>query len=74
MDMDGDYSFMLFFILLLLKNEKTQSQLAKAGMNRSLSLYGNIYEGESESGIVIQMFLDSNEKIISAFPIYEGDV
>lgn len=37
-------------------------------------LYGNVYEGESESGIVIQMFLDSNEKIISAFPIYEGDV
>lgn len=31
---------------------------------------GNIYEGESQ-GLTIQMYLTDNDKIISAFPIYE---
>lgn len=31
---------------------------------------GNIYEGESQ-GLTIQMYLTDNNKIISAFPIYE---
>lgn len=32
---------------------------------------GNTYEGESHHGISIQMYLTDNNKIISAFPIYE---
>lgn len=34
---------------------------------------GNTYVGESENGLGITMYLDANDKIISAFPIYEGD-
>lgn len=33
-------------------------------------LTGNTYEGISEEGITIHMYLDDNEKIISAFPIF----
>ncbi|HLR72383.1 MAG TPA: EndoU domain-containing protein [Pseudogracilibacillus sp.] len=33
---------------------------------------GNTYEGLTEEGIIIRMYLDTSEKIISAFPIYEG--
>lgn len=33
----------------------------------------NTYVGESENGLGITMYLDANDKIISAFPIYEGD-
>lgn len=35
-------------------------------------IQGNTYEGLTEEGIIIQMYLDDNEKIISAFPVYEG--
>lgn len=31
---------------------------------------GNTYEGLTKDGIVIRMYLDNQEKIISAFPIY----
>lgn len=31
---------------------------------------GNTYEGLTEEGMIIQMYLNNNEKIISAFPIY----
>lgn len=31
---------------------------------------GNTFEGLTEEGIVIRMYLDNDEKIISAFPIY----
>ena len=31
---------------------------------------GNRYRGISSGGIEIEMFLDNNNKIISAFPIY----
>ena len=31
---------------------------------------GNRYEGIAENGITIGMFLDSEEHIISAFPLY----
>ncbi len=31
---------------------------------------GNTYEGLTDEGPVIRMYLDDNEKIISAFPIY----
>lgn|SRR5690625_1319852 len=34
-------------------------------------LTGNTYEGLTEEGISVQMYLDNNEKIISAFPVYE---
>ena len=34
---------------------------------------GNGYIGESKSGIEVYMFLDKDDKILSAFPIYEGD-
>lgn len=34
---------------------------------------GNTYVGESENGLGITMYLDANDKIISAFPIYERD-
>lgn len=34
---------------------------------------GNTYEGMTEEGIIIRMYLDQSEKIISAFPVYEGD-
>lgn len=33
---------------------------------------GNTYEGLTEEGIIVRMYLDNNEKIISAFPVYEG--
>lgn len=39
-----------------------------AYVNRTF-LQGNTYEGLSETGIVIHMYLDQNEKIISAFPV-----
>jgi|SRR5690625_157266 len=31
---------------------------------------GNTYEGLTDEGIIIRMYLDDKEKIISAFPIY----
>lgn len=33
---------------------------------------GNTYEGLTDEGIVVRMYLDNNDKIISAFPVYEG--
>lgn len=36
-------------------------------------IQGNTYEGLTDEGIVIQMYLNKQEKIISAFPVYEGD-
>lgn len=33
---------------------------------------GNTYEGLTVEGIIIRMYLDHNNKIISAFPVYEG--
>lgn len=36
-------------------------------------LTGNTYAGLSEDGIVIHMYLDDKDKIISAFPLYEGE-
>jgi len=38
-----------------------------------VNLRGNTYIGESDGGLEIEMYLDSDDKIISAFPIYEGD-
>lgn len=37
------------------------------------NLTGNTYAGLSEDGIVIQMYLNEEEQIISAFPEYEGE-
>lgn len=31
---------------------------------------GNTYEGLTDEGIVVRMYLDNNEQIISAFPVY----
>lgn len=36
-------------------------------------IQGNTYEGISANGIVIQMYVNGNDQIISAFPVYEGD-
>lgn len=36
-------------------------------------LQGNTYEGLTDEGIIIQMYLNNNDQIISAFPVYEGD-
>lgn len=36
-------------------------------------IQGNTYEGLTEEGIIIQMYLNNNEQIISAFPVYEGE-
>lgn len=36
----------------------------------STLITGNTYEGLSDEGQVIRMYLDNNEKIISAFPVY----
>src|SRR5699024_11062039 len=33
---------------------------------------GNTYEGLTEEGIIVRMYIDNNDKIISAFPVYEG--
>lgn len=33
---------------------------------------GNTYEGMTEEGIIIRMYLNQSDKIISAFPVYEG--
>lgn len=33
---------------------------------------GNTYEGLTEEGMIIRMYLDQKERIISAFPVYEG--
>lgn len=32
---------------------------------------GNTFEGVTSDGVVIRMYLDNNEQIISAFPVYE---
>jgi len=32
---------------------------------------GNTFEGLTSDGVVIRMYLDNNEQIISAFPVYE---
>lgn len=37
--------------------------------NSKVYLSGNTYEGMTDEGIVIRMYLDQNEQIISAFPI-----
>lgn len=34
---------------------------------------GNTYEGLTTEGVVIRMYLDEKEQIISAFPIYDGE-
>lgn len=31
---------------------------------------GNTYEGLTDEGIIVRMYLDNNEQIISAFPVY----
>lgn len=36
-------------------------------------LTGNTYAGLTEDGMVIQMYLNDDEQIISAFPEYEGE-
>lgn len=41
--------------------------------NNRVNTRGNTYVGESENGLGITMYLDANDKIISSFPIYEGD-
>lgn len=33
---------------------------------------GNTYEGLTGEDVIIRMYLDQNDKIISAFPVYEG--
>ena len=33
---------------------------------------GNTYEGMTEEGIIVRMYLNESDKIISAFPVYEG--
>jgi len=33
-------------------------------------LTGNTYEGLTDTGVVIRMYLDNKDKIISAFPVY----
>ena len=38
-----------------------------------VNLRGNAYVGESDGGLEIEMYLDADNKIISAFPIYKGD-
>ena len=36
-------------------------------------LEGNTYEGLTKDGIIVQMYLNGNNEIISAFPVYEGE-
>lgn len=36
----------------------------------SAFISGNTYEGLTEDGVTVRMYLDNNEKIISAFPVY----
>lgn len=38
-----------------------------------VNLRGNAYVWESDGGLEIEMYLDADNKIISAFPIYKGD-
>ncbi|HZS79175.1 MAG TPA: EndoU domain-containing protein, partial [Ktedonobacteraceae bacterium] len=39
--------------------------------NNRLHITGNTYLGETSSGMVVQMFLNTADQIISAFPLYE---
>lgn len=39
--------------------------------NERVHIAGNTYEGLTSKGIVIHMYLDDQDKIITAFPIYE---
>lgn len=41
----------------------------EAHRNKS-HINGNTYEGLTDEGIIIRMYLDQSEKIISAFPVY----
>lgn len=38
--------------------------------NTKQFITGNTYEGLSDEGVVIHMYLDQNDKVISAFPLY----
>jgi hypothetical protein len=42
--------------------------------NNRVYLRGNIYQGDTSSGIVVQMYLNSSDQIISAFPLYQSGV
>ncbi|SDX29374.1 Bacillus transposase protein [Listeria ivanovii subsp. londoniensis] len=49
--------------------QKIVDEINHAFSNKS-HIDGNIYLGEASNGIKIQMYLDKQDKIISAFPIY----
>ncbi|TXL64402.1 hypothetical protein FHP05_08740 [Cerasibacillus terrae] len=34
---------------------------------------GNTYEGLTSAGMIVRMYFDQEERIISAFPVYQGD-
>jgi hypothetical protein len=42
--------------------------------NNRVYVRGNIYQGDTSSGIVVQMYLNSSDQIISAFPLYQPGV
>lgn len=52
-----------------LKPQDVVDAINEAYENRT-HINGNTYEGLSEAGMVIHMYLDDAEQIISAFPIY----
>lgn len=54
--------------------EKWDAQQVVDGINEAYDdrtfITGNTYEGFTSEGILISMYLDQNDQIISAFPIY----
>lgn len=64
----GNKSISTFFPLHWTSQEVVDA-INQAYENKT-HISGNTYEGLTEEGIVIRMYLDDTEKIISAFPIY----
>lgn len=64
---NGGYSS---FFPIELSPQEVIDAITEAYNNRE-HVSGNTYEGVSDSGIVIDMYLTDDDKIISAFPIYD---
>jgi len=42
--------------------------------NDRVFIQGNIYLGETSNGMIIEMYINRFQEIISAFPLYEPNV
>lgn len=57
----------------IMNPQQVVDAILNAYNNKKLQ-YGNLYYGDSGFGFPIGMYLDKNQKIVSAFPIYRPDI